>query len=162
MSQFNKPIQRIVEPTNPAAGAEFSLTPSGAGGLLIRSMVFTMTADANVASRAVHLTVTNGSRRWYASRANSVQTAGQSFIYAAYEGCSAGATGATVIALDFPANGLWVPRGHTLATLTSNMQVGDQYSAIGLYAIEFPSGPEWELWPTYPYMAMWPPYPTEE
>jgi len=162
LSQSNKPIQRILEPNNPAAGAEFSLTVDGRGGLLIRSLRFLFTADANVATRAVLLTVTNGSREWYRSRASGSVTAGLAVTHGAYEGASGGAAGTTHNPFDFPANGLWVPRGHTLATVTNNIQVGDQISGIGIYAIEFPSGPEWDLWPTYPYMAMWPPYPTQE
>lgn len=162
MSVFNKPIQRIVKISDPTAGAEISFTPSGGGGVLFRSLRFRLVASAAAANRAVSLSVTNGTDEWFRSRANVTQIATEDRVYGGYEGASAGATGAAVVALDFPSNGLWVPRGHTLRTITASIDVGDQFSAIAGYGIEFPSGPEWELWPVYPYMAMWPPYPSEE
>lgn len=162
MSQYNKPVQRILEPVNPAAGAEVSLTPTGGSGWLLRSLRFQLVTDATVATRAVSLAVSNGSREWFRARANGGQAASLTVVYGGYEGSSGGSAGTAVIGLDFPANGLWIPRGNTLSTITASIQAGDQFSVIGGYAIEMPSGPEWEIWPTYPYMAMWPPYPTEE
>lgn len=57
-----------------------------------------------------------------------------------------------VISQAWPDEGLVLPQGWHLKTVTANIQAADQYSAIALVLEELPSGPEWLGLPAQPYV----------
>jgi hypothetical protein len=58
-----------------------------------------------------------------------------------------------VALMALPPEGLLLRRGWRLRTTTTLIDVGDQYSAISLYAQELPDGPTFKVDPTMPSYA---------
>lgn len=155
MSVVNRPIWRTVKPaTAPAAGAEFSFTPKSGGGWLVTYMRFILQASAVAANREVSLRLTDGQNAYAQFGATTVQTANQGIAYVVYPGASNGANIGTLKTVDWPSIGLWVPQGHTLSSATTSIDAGDQYSLIFARVLEYPSGPERDLFPFGPGEAL--------
>lgn len=155
MGILNRPLMRTVKPdAAPAAGAEFSFTPKSGGGWLVLYMRFILQASAAAANREVSLRLTNREDTYAQFGATTVQTANQGIAYVAYPGASNGANIGTLKTVDWPTNGLWVPQGHVLSSATTSLQAADQYSVIFARVVEYPSGPEFELWPLGPGLTM--------
>lgn len=127
---------------NPAAGAEitFSLFGANAFAWNLHNFRFTLTADANVANRAVDLILDGGTilgTTWarYPS-GNRAQTAGQAITYNFISGLPA--RDATVDTNEVLPNPCIIPAitpssgatGGRIRTSTTNIQAGDQFSAI--------------------------------
>jgi hypothetical protein len=155
MGVLNRPIMRTVRPNvAPAAGGEFSFIPKSGGGWLVLTMRFILQASAAVANREVSLRLTDSENAYAQFGATTIQTANQGIAYVAYPGASNGANIGTLKTVDWPTLGLWVPPGHVLSSATTSMQGADQYSLIFARVIEYPSGPNSELWPLGPTTPM--------
>jgi hypothetical protein len=136
MDYQNISVPRVIKIANPAAGGEIVVTPTGRGAWKILSMLLTLTTSAVVANRAVRLEATDTSQPYFRTDADAVQAASLTGLYSAFAGAS-GAVGASGVAgIAWPTDGLLLPQGHSLATITTAIDVGDQYSAIGLLVIE--------------------------
>jgi hypothetical protein len=142
-----KPVQRFIPFTQPAAGAEIDIVPDTSAGWLIRSLRFTFTSDATVPARTVTLSATDTAREYWRAAAGASQAASLIRTYCGFAGSSGALSGGPVIALQFPKDGLWLPQGHHLATITDAIVAGDQYTNVAANIIEFPSGPDVTLWP---------------
>lgn len=148
------PRQRVFPLSpDPNAGAEISITPRNASGWLIRTLRFQLVTDANVATRGVTLSATDGSNEWFRSAAGISQAASLTRVYAALDGGVHTAAVGSVIEIGLPVNGLWLPQGHTLRTITENIQATDQFSAVCMFVIEFPAGQGFEQWPAVPIFS---------
>lgn len=121
---------RSVAGSTPAAGAEISETvPTGARWELMAFKAQLVT-DANVATRVVILRFDDGTTEYFRSDANFAHTAGVTGIYDWGQGLMTplnGHVGGLLAGL--PIN-LRLAGGHRIRTLTSSIQVGDQYSGI--------------------------------
>lgn len=149
----NKPIARILEVESPAAGAEISITPNTAAGWLFLSLRFQLVTSVAAATRVVTLSMTNQVREYYRSLASASQITGLTRVYGGFPGASRGSADDGVITLDMPVQGLWLPIGHTLRTITDLIDVADQYSGIAASIIEFPGGPRETIWPFMPTLT---------
>lgn len=150
-----KPIPRIRPIAQPAAGAAFSFTPDNSAGVLIQTLRFTLTTDATVVARAVFAEVTDGSTvyvRFPAARGTSENITRQ---FATFQGAVSNDLGIGADLLNFPTDGFFLPQGHTFTVQAVNLQAADQFANIGMSCIEFPTGPDFRLWP-------FPHYYTEE
>lgn len=143
----NKPIATVFTIATPAVGAGFTITPNTASDWLIRALTFQLVTDANAATRAVSLIVSNGSVNYRRLPAGTTQIASLTRVYSGSEGVSAGIATGSVITLTFPEAGILLPNGHTLTVDVENIQAGDQISAINGYRFEFPLGPAIHFWP---------------
>lgn len=144
------PTYKLVTVTAPAAGAEFTLTPNTAAWWVVKSLRFQLVTDANVASRGVSIGVTDGNSQYLRLRAVATQTATQTLVYCGYPGASAGSFGGSVSAVDWPTDGVWVPQGGSLSSITALLQAGDQFSGITAAVFECPVGPEYFMQPFDP------------
>lgn len=143
----NTPLFRVETIATPAAGGEIAVTPTNAGGWLVRSIAFTFTTDATAPDRSVSMTVDDGGSPYMRLAVESEQQASLARNYSGYAG-SAGAFGSVPnIAIGFPADGVWLPQGHVLRTSTSEIAAGDQFSAVRISVFEFPAGPREFYWP---------------
>jgi hypothetical protein len=142
------PFIKVVQIPNPAAGAEFSIRAPGEGLWRIMSLAYTLTTDVNAANRAQSLVADDGTSVYFSTDSTVFHVASTARGYSAWEG----AVGVTAISgdviLSFPTRGLVLPAGHTLRSLTTAIQVGDQYSGIAVQVEEFPNGPGVEWLPT--------------
>lgn len=133
--------RRIITVANPAAGAELDIPVPGSEEWVIESLAFRFVADANVANRVIALRAVQNAVAHFWTVPNASQAAGSTLDYTAFSGVGASTTSATLATILWPANGLVLRPGQRLQSLTANIQVGDQFSAIRLQAVVFPTGP---------------------
>ena len=151
----NRPITRVVKPnTAPAVGGEFSFTPNLGGGWLFHSLTFLLVTSAVAATRVPTLTASNGSDRYLQLVGANGQIANTTNRYTAYPGASNGSQGGGIISFDFPSQGLWIPQGNTLASVTANIDAGDQYSLVVAQVTEYPTDEDWPITPLLPYRVL--------
>jgi hypothetical protein len=140
-------VYRPVPVADPSVGAEFSITPRNCAGWLIRHLKFLFTTSAVAANRAPMLTVDDGTNVYARFVPAANQAASLAVTYAANPGSSRGSATGTGTAIDWPTDGLWLPQGHVLRSVTDARDGGDQFSAIAFVAIEFPTTTPLIVWP---------------
>lgn len=132
------PNFRRVPVAAPAVATNWSRTNDSGGVWVIRSVVFRLVNDANVQNRFVEVNATAGEDVWFRSGAQVAQVAGQDRFHSAYAGSGLSTADCPTYTLGWPADGLWLPPGHVLASSVANIQAGDQLSGILLQVIELP------------------------
>lgn len=140
-------VYRPVPIAAPAAGAEFSVTPQNCAGWLIRHIKYLLTTSAVAGNRVPMLTVDDGTNIYARFVPAAAQAASLAVTYGANPGNSRGSATGTGTAVDWPTDGLWLPQGHVLRSATDARDGGDQFSAIALVAVEFPSSQPFIVWP---------------
>jgi len=148
----NKPTWRVETFPAPAAGAEFSITPNMAAHWLIRSFSVSLTASAVAGDREISLAADNGTSVWWRAIVEDIQVANTTRSYSAFGGAVGSFATADVVTLGFPTDGLFLPQGHRLRSITATLDAGDQFSALTAFIIEFPTGPFTHFWPIPPLM----------
>lgn len=147
MDPRNAPRYRVIPIQSPAAGAEVSIVPDTSAGWLVRGLRFTLLTSAVAGARTVTLAVDDTIAEYVRAPAVATQAASLSRVYSGYPGSASAIAAGPVIPLQMPADGLWLPQGHRLRTITDLIDVGDQYGGISLAVIEFPTGPDTFMWP---------------
>lgn len=129
------PVQQI--PSNPGAGADFSLSvPVGARWRII-AFRGTLTTAVAVANRDVSLTYNNGATVLAESPSGLVLAASSANTYCYFDGATLNTTafnGRTVAPL--PSN-CFLQRGFSIQTATTGIQAADQWSGITLIVQEW-------------------------
>jgi len=144
------PLWRVQQIPQPAAGAEFTITPVNAAGWLVRTLRVRFVADANVANRQLRLNFTNGTNIWGTVNGGNVAAAGATLVSHAHPGQNFATAATGKGPIDWPVDGVWLPQGHSIVSDTENIQAGDQYSQIVISVIEYPSGSGLVMWPFPP------------
>lgn len=139
---------------NPAVGAEFTITPNTAGHWRIIGLVFTLVTSAAIANRNVSFSITDGTARTFKQVTASNQAASLSFDYVAYPQATPTPVTNDTVVMQLPPDGLWLPKGWSLTSLTALLDVGDQYSGIVVDIQEIPDGPDWVAEPSMPLNVM--------
>lgn len=143
----NIPIARARTFDAPLAGANFIIQPDTAAAWLIRSIACTLITGANVGTRSAILTADNGSATWFRSSPGATQAAALTRFYGAYNGSAGADSQGSAVMWGLPTDGLWLPQGHRLLSAVENIDPADQWSAVTLYLLEFPTGPSEIYWP---------------
>lgn len=134
-------VQRYVAtPPQPAAGADWTLTPTGLGAWRILSLTAILTASGAVANRSVVLVADDQTTTFFRLPALAAQTAGQVVHYDAFDGSSVSNSLTGDQLLDWPNGGLVLRQGYRLRSITTGIDVADQWSAIAAMIEELPSG----------------------
>lgn len=141
----NMPIPDRIRVATPAPGANWAFTNADGGLLIIRAVSFLLTASAVAGNRVVGLQISIDGLPWLTTSIGQAQIASTAVPYCAF---SSGASPTTALAgtvLPWRDDGVLIGRGHTLASLTTAIDAGDQYSAIVLDVLRYA--------PDYPYAA---------
>lgn len=155
MKLSNIPIERTVKPdTAPVAGGEFSLRPNKGGGWLIKSLRFTFAASAAVADRTIALEVSHNGDVYLTTAGIETIAATELGVFVAFGGGQTILPNAAYIPIPWPTDGLWLPQGHTLESVTFNGDVADQFDLVVARVIEYPSGSDRTLWPIGPGVTL--------
>jgi hypothetical protein len=134
----------------PAPGAEMVVKPVTVGAWRLLSLVWVLVTSAAVAIRNVQLTLTDGSVTYWLQTTAVTQAATTTQQYKAEPQAIATASISGLVTLPLPPDGLYIPRGHQLATITALIDVADQYSAIVAQIQELPDGPDYTTEPSMP------------
>lgn len=148
MSLYQAPLLFAQPVPAPPAGQEWVLKPTGRGGILVRNLTFRFTASAAVANRLPTIVATGSDGVFWREEAPAVVAAAGIVRYQAYDGDIPHVGGGGLVTLGWPAGGLWLPQGFTLGSLTTLLDVADQYDQVNAYIQELPSGPWFGAWPT--------------
>lgn len=151
------PVERIqrfpVNAPQPAAGADWVLTPTGRGAWRILSLTGLLSTSAAVANRAVVLTADDQTSTYLRVQAPSVQAASLAVHYNVMDGSSALALAGNDQTLDWPNGGLVLYEGHRLRSVTGGIDVADQWSQVVALVEELPSGRLALVTPAEPYQV---------
>jgi len=114
--------------SDPAAGAEWSITVPAGARWRVLGVIATLTTSATVASRIATLVVDDGTNWLYNSAAQTAQGASQYVVYCWGAALPSAATAGGVSNNPLP-TGLDLAPGYRLRSSTANLQVGDDWSA---------------------------------
>lgn len=129
-----------IQITQPAAGAEFTITVPANRLWRIHSVTFTLVTDANPASRLVRLILTHLGTSFIIFPASTTQAASLSRFHSFLIGASGiPAAVSTTIISTFP-DQIWAAGEDVFESDTVSRQVGDQFSVIALNVEEFFEG----------------------
>lgn len=126
---------RSITGTDPGAGAEISETvPTGARWRLL-ALRAALVTDATVTNREVAITFDDGATVYaeFASGANQTATLTRQYTASRQGPRGAAATGTSIL---IATSDLWLPAGHRIRTLTTNLQAGDNWGAPQLLVNE--------------------------
>lgn len=137
----------------PAVGLDFNIVPDTAATWLVRSIAATLVTGANVGTRSAILTADNGSTVWFRSSPGATQANGISRFYGGYAGSAGASSQGSAVMWGLPSDGLWLPQGHRLRSAVENIDPADQWSAVTLFIVEFPTGPASQYWPITPLFS---------
>lgn len=147
-------VQRFPVPIpQPAAGADWTLTPTGLGAWRILSLSGLLTTSAAVANRAVAITADDQTATYFRSPAASVQAASLGIHYSAFDGGSGSLTIGVDQVVNWPEGGVVLYPGHRLRSVTTLIDVADQWSQLAALVEEFPTGREILATPINPYQT---------
>lgn len=148
MDTFLERVQRFpVAVTAPAAGNDWTvqigasnLSNPGLGAWRLLSVAFQLATSAAGASRTVQLVMDDTTVTYYRVGAPGSQAVSLTEVYAAFEGSTGGGANGPVNHLAWASPAPVLYPGYRLRSITTNIDVGDQYSAIALMVEELPTG----------------------
>lgn len=127
---------RVERIANPAAGTDWTVTVRPGTTWLLFSVFARMVADANVATRIPVIQISDGSQAWFRRSLSTGQTASQTIDYSWASGLGVDLLGNAVNSVPLPTPPLPLPGGTIISVVTTNIQVGDQWSRLGLFVGE--------------------------
>lgn len=135
---------------NPAAGADWRHTCPGQGVHRVVAMRAVLTTSAAVANRAVALVLSDGTDDFATIPAGAAIAASQTGVVSTIPGApGVGATNGPLL-LPSPTDGFLLLPGWSLRTATGAIDVADQWSAVRLWVVEYPTGPTTRQTPDVP------------
>lgn len=132
----------------PVAGADWSFKNDRQGLMRIRNITFQLATSAAVANRVVRVEATDGNEVYFRTVASAAQAASLTGLFGGFPGCSGLTALAPVNLLTWPVDGVNLWPGWTLQSVTTALDVGDQFSAIVFAYEELPFGPTVADYPT--------------
>lgn len=140
-AQGQKPRWWVPAAPQTPAGAEIVITPTTAALWRIWSLCFTLTTSAALPVRTVNLTLDDGSTVFWREQADVTFAPSIAANFTCYQDLGGRVGAAGLIHIGMPEGGLYLRQGDKLRTVTTNLDAGDQYSAIGFMIQELPDGP---------------------
>lgn len=141
MNSNDVPLIREFIVANPAPGADWTFLPPGQATYRIMSLRAVLTASAAVANRLTTLSITDGETTWAFMPGATAITAGLTVAVETYPGAAQHGSLAAGLVLASPTDG-WILRPNwRIVAATTAIDVGDQWSAIRVQAMEYPTGP---------------------
>jgi hypothetical protein len=134
----DEPRTRVITVPNPAAGAEFTITPDDGGLWLVLGIVAQLVTSGVAGTRAVALRVDDQSATYMIAPAGTTQITGLTRLYSAFPGVGAAAANGSIIGIPWPSHGLILRGGHRIRSVTEVIDVGDQWSAIAAQVVSYP------------------------
>jgi hypothetical protein len=118
--------------SNPAAGAEVDFALSGLNCAILHSATVTLVTDGTAANRRVHLVVNQGeaNERNFFGEVDQTATTTRTYTFAPV-GVAPDTADDNDIIIPIPPDLLVTPGG-TIATETTNLQVGDNFGVMGM------------------------------
>lgn len=144
-------ISRVFTIANPAAGADWSFSPTSGAFAVIHSLRMQLVTSATVANRGIRLTVSKDGTEYFRTVARGTQAASLTQVYTGFKGFDGPNIVSITVPISLPVDGIWLPQGHVLASSTLNIDATDQFSGIAGYITEYPTGSDMNEWPDIHY-----------
>lgn len=151
-----RPYVKVVAVPQPPAGTDFTITATEGAVWRVRAVRASLVTSAAVANRTVRLVADDGTSEYFRVRAMSSVVAGATVVHSAFDGSPGLTAVGDTLVMAWPTDGLLLPRGHRLRSLTDLIDVADQWSGVAVLTEIFPEGAgiAWHAGPE--------PYATEE
>jgi len=120
---------------NPSPGRNFTFNIATNHIRKLTGIRFLFTSDSNAINRAVLIEITDGTNIIFTTSFISTQAASLAIVYNAFFGINDRGTLLLRQWISIPS--ITLPKGSTIRSLTSNLQVGDQYSDIVILTEDF-------------------------
>lgn len=133
------PYPDRVSVPSPGAGSDWTFTANRGGGAFIRGMVATLQTSFAAGTRFVRFAATAGNDVYFESEDVSGHLTSTARRYSAFPGSRARTFAVSGFTVDWPTDGLWIPTGCTLSSVTTAMDVGDVWLSVILDMIWFPA-----------------------
>jgi len=134
-SDFGRP--RLITITNPAAGADFSQTVETNSIWVVQSLQFTLTTDANVATRVIKVTLAQAAVVMLTLSAQFTQAASLGVTYGFYAGNNdINASPGGQVQRSLP-DRYFLQEGDIIASAITNIQATDAFTLIQLRILEW-------------------------
>lgn len=128
-----RPVQTSVSLPAPAAGSDWTFTPSGSDRVRLQSITAKLTSSATAGNRMPALQVTDETGNLISHDAPSAyQVASQAAVYNWRATWMASGVAANSLRYLLGCPGFWLPATVTIGTSTSGLLAGDQWSGIYL------------------------------
>lgn len=135
-------IPRRILIQQPSAGADWTYKHGGPSWLVIRSVTWQLVTAVTVATRASRLQLKFGTDLVAQYAPGATQAASLTVVYTASDcGLSSGDPATIMVGLN---SQLILADNMSLASNTTSIQAGDQYSAIAIYGEEFKDFDWWD------------------
>lgn len=135
---------------NPAAGADWRYTCPGQGIQRVVAMRAVLTTSAAVANRAVALVLSDGTDDFATIPSGAAIAASQTGVVSSIPGAPTVGAANGPLLLSAPTDGFLLLPGWSLRTATALIDVADQWSAVRLWVVEYPTGPTTRQTPDVP------------
>jgi len=129
-------FMRVVTGTDPAAGVEIVETVPTDARWKIHGISFILATDGNVANRLVSVVLDDGTSTYFRASTPNAQVANTSVRYSIAPTGVIGDSQVVAQQLNVPI-GIVLFQGHRYSTLTSSIQVGDNFTAPVAYVEEW-------------------------
>lgn len=141
VNQSDVPFLKQVTQAAPAVGADWRYTGPGQGIQRIVAMRGVLTTSAAVANRLVSLVLSDGTFDYATVPSPAAITASKSGVVSTVPGApSVGAADGPLL-YPSPTDGWLLLPGWSIRASTTAIDVGDQWSAVQLWVVEYPTGP---------------------
>jgi hypothetical protein len=146
------PKRRVITVPTPAVAVGWSAQVDDGLLWMVQSIFATFVADANAATRTFNVAMTDGNATIYTTGSITTATAGVTRNICAAPGNTGGSSGGAPVMLPLPSRGLVMLPGWVLSMGATNLQVGDQFSAIRILVDGYPLHPQSGLYPSEGYV----------
>ncbi len=146
-SATDVPYLRQVTVTNPAAGVDWRHTCPGQGIQRIVALRALFTASAAAANRIPAFVLSDGADDFATSPLLTAITANLATVISTWPGAGAIGPAAGPQTFGSPHDGWMLLPGWSLRPVTAAIDVADQWSAIRLWVVEYPTGPDVRVTP---------------
>ena len=133
--------RKLVKASQPAAGADWSLTVPGGRIWRVRSLVATLATAVAVANRVVQFTLSDQTDVYLSVQTLPPVVASTTVRYSLWEGQADLATLTAGLDIGAPLWCFWMPAGTVIASSTTALQAADQWSLVKLFVDEMYDGP---------------------
>jgi len=134
---LSREIVPVVVPiANPSVGADWSVNVPPGAVWKVFSILATLVTSSTVATRSVIISISDGTSEFCRVGAKTTMAASQTVVWSWAAGTGFSDTAPGLGPSSLPAAGFYIPGGYSISSKTLNMQNGDQWSKIVVYANE--------------------------
>lgn len=153
MRDSDVPFLRPVTIPAPAVNTDWRVTCPGQGIWRIQALRASLATSAAVANRQVSLVLSDGTADFATVPASAAITASKTGVVSTIPGAPSLGVADGPLLFPAPTDGWLLLPGFSLRAVTANLDATDQWSAVQLWVVEYPTGPKDRFTPDVPVIV---------